>query len=107
MNKIKPNCYECQWRGDVPGDAHSCCKHPILDAVVTDPLGGVLAMFASVGRLPPIQAGIDKLGIKANYHGIKKGWFNFPWNFDPRWLEECNGFEAKKKVEYLDKEVMM
>ena len=29
-------------------------------------------------------------------HGIKNGWFNFPWNFDPIWLENCDGYEEKK-----------
>lgn len=24
---MKANCYECQYRGIVAGDAHSCCKH--------------------------------------------------------------------------------
>ncbi len=91
----KPDCYKCKWRGDLAGDAHSCCKHPTLNEVTSDPVASVMAIFASVGRMPPIQAGIDKLGIKANYHGIKNGWFNFPFNFDPVWLEECKGFTAK------------
>jgi len=33
--------------------------------------------------------------VKADYHGIKNGWFNYPFNFDPLWLEECDGFKAK------------
>ena len=24
----KPDCYTCAYRGDVPGDAHSCCNYP-------------------------------------------------------------------------------
>ena len=94
--ETKPNCYKCKWRGDLPGDAHSCCQHPALGGVADDPLGSILGILASVGRTPPIQAGIDKLGIKANYHGIKQGWFNFPWNFDPIWLEKCSGFESQE-----------
>ena len=94
--ETKPDCYECKYRRNVPGDAHSCCKHPLLGDINDNPLAQMLGMFASVGRVPPIQAGIDKLGIKANYHGIKMGWFNFPFNFDPTWLEECNGFEGKE-----------
>jgi hypothetical protein len=31
--------------------------------------------------------------VKGAAHGIKKGWFNFPFNFDPVWLENCDGFE--------------
>ncbi len=69
----KPDCYKCSYRHNLPGDANSCCQHPLLGDIT-------------------IQEAIDKLGIKANYHGIKNGWFNFPSNFDPVWLEECNGF---------------
>ena len=31
-------CYECKYRGDVPGDAHSCCMNP-LAYVVGDEYG--------------------------------------------------------------------
>jgi len=63
----KPNCYECKHRGTVPGDAHSCCRHP----------------------------GLAELKIKGDPHGIRMGWFVWPVNFDPAWLEICNGFEEK------------
>lgn len=78
----------------MPGDAHSRCNHPDLEGA-KDPLLEMMAIFASVGRVPPMEAGVDKLGIKANPYGIKMGWFNFPWNFDPVWLEVCNGFKNK------------
>ena len=94
---VKPDCYECQYRGDVPGDAHSCCRHPALGDISSDTLAQVFAIFASVGRVAPVQVVIDKLGIKANYHGIKNGWFNFPFNFDPLWLEKCKGFTELAK----------
>ncbi len=74
---MKPDCYECKWRHDLPGDCHSRCTHPALSGEVK-------------------QAGIDELGIKANYRGIKRGQFDFPWNFDPLWLEECKGWETKE-----------
>ena len=25
---MKPKCYKCEYRGRVPGDAHSCCRYP-------------------------------------------------------------------------------
>ena len=88
----KPNCYECKYRHSIPGDEHSCCRHPLLGDITDNPLAQLLGMLACVGRVSPMQIGIDKLGIKANYHGIKSGWFNYPFNFDPVWLEECKGF---------------
>ena len=94
----KKNCFNCKYRGTLPGDAHSCCKHPDLKSANDDPLAGLMAMFASVGRTQPQianQAISNKFGIKANPTGIKRGWFNWPWNFDPTWLENCNAHELK------------
>ena len=74
--KIKLDCYECKYKGDVPGSCHSSCNHPKCKI----------------------------LNEKGNHHGIEKGWFNHPMNFDPVWLEDpvikikCNGFERKKEV---------
>jgi len=55
-----------------------------------------MAMFASVGRVAPIQTGVERINVKGNPHGISHGWFNFPFNFDPTWLEECDGFKEKE-----------
>lgn len=44
--------------------------------------------------------------VVGNKHGIKNGWFFWPVNFDPVWLEDCNGFSDKqedaKPVQKLD-----
>ena len=61
---MKPNCYECKYRGEVPGSCHSSC-------------------------------GNTKTTVRGDLHGIKNGWFFHPFNFDPTWLEECDGFEQK------------
>lgn len=94
----KKKCYDCKYRGSIPGDVHSCCKHPNLGNVTKDPLAGMMAIFASVGRVSPqmdIHAISKEFEIKANIHGIRNGWFNWPWNFDPIWLENCNAFTLK------------
>ena len=91
---IKPDCYKCKHRRNPPGTAHSSCAHP--KAGNDDPMGGILAIFASVGRHPPvIGSGAGELGIKANEIGVRNGWFNWPFDFDPTWLEACNGFTSK------------
>lgn len=92
---MKPNCYECRWRGNIPSDAHSKCCHPYNRHLFT-PMAELCAMFASAGivYIPPV---VDKrLKIKANSTGIKNGWFHYPFNFDPVWLENCKGFEKFK-----------
>ena len=77
----KPNCYECQYRGSVPGDAHSCCHYPGTDTEL-------FAMFDSGNRELA-----KELHITANAHGVRNGWFMWPVNFDPVWLLTCDGFK--------------
>jgi len=62
------------------------------------PLGEALAIFAGVGRVPPVINGqaAKKLNVTGNPLGIRRGWFNWPFNFDPVWLESCDGLEARK-----------
>jgi len=86
----KPDCYKCVFRGDIAGDAHSCCRHPKCVDVLNNPLGLFAGMIKGTGI-------IKGLKVKANQHGIDNGWFWFPWNFDPTWLEECSGFKKIKQ----------
>jgi len=37
--------------------------------------------------------------VRGDAHGIRSGWFSWPYNFDPVWLENCTGFEDKEKQE--------
>jgi len=90
----KPDCFKCKHRGKVPGSEHSRCNHPSTKKLIEDnPMLEVLGIFASVGRVPPIQLETG-LNIEGDPHGIAKGWFNWPFNFDPLWLENCDGFEG-------------
>ena len=65
----KPNCYDCKHKSEIPGDAHIKCDHPTP----------------------------KDIGIKGHPGGIMGGWFHYPYNFDPCWLLECNGFKEKNK----------
>jgi len=33
--------------------------------------------------------------VTGNPHGRASGWFFWPFNFDPIWLESCDGFTKK------------
>jgi len=83
---MKANCYECQHRGTVPGDAHSRCCYPGLKSLLSD-------MLSSDNTLI-----MRKLNVQGDPHGIKSGWFFWPYNFDPVWLENCDGFTSKEEV---------
>jgi hypothetical protein len=77
---LKANCYKCKYRGEVPGDAHSCCHYP----------GNRTGLFGFFEK--ENLANAKKLNIRATPHGVKMGWFMWPVNFDPVWLENCDGF---------------
>ena len=87
---MKPNCYECEYRGGVPGDCHSCCRHPEVGEV--DMFMGLVKILQ--GEMLPAM---EKLNIKGNLTGIRGGWFYWPVNFDPTWLENCEGFKQRIK----------
>ena len=99
MSEKTFNCYECTHRRPCAGSAHSRCKHPSLPEQTNDPMIELMAIFASVGRAPKMAVSTKELNIVGDKHGIEKGWFNFPWNFDPRWLKNCDGFEPREKEE--------
>ena len=35
--------------------------------------------------------------VQGKEHGIKMGWFMWPYSFDPVWLVSCDSFEIKEK----------
>ena len=89
-------CFKCIYRRDVPGSAHSQCKHP--DIGERNPMSELISMLGGVRSVPMgllVEKGALKLNIKGSAHGIAKGWFNWPYNFDPVWLENCDGFKAR------------
>ena len=51
MSEIKFDCYQCKWRGDIPGDAHSCCNHPKVKTTKDEPLNQILGLLAGAGRI--------------------------------------------------------
>lgn len=91
--KTKFGCYSCKHCGGVPGSCHKRCNHPAIPKA--NPATEILATLASVGRVPPIVGVVEGLNIVGDPHGISHGWFNWPFNFDPVWLLNCDGYEGK------------
>jgi len=89
----KPNCYDCKYRRNVPGDAHSSCVHPKIGEIDSNPFGAVVDMISNPDR---ITNAARELNIVANPHGVRNGWFWWPANFDPVWLENCSGLEKRE-----------
>jgi len=93
---MKPDCYSCKWKRDNPGSAHIRCANPAVGE--PEPLEEIFAILGSVGRASsPRRTDARKaLGIIGHPQGIRGGWFNWPFNFDPAWLENCDGYESKE-----------
>ena len=90
----KPDCYKCQFRGNTAGSHHSSCHHPANKQLNEDPLA---ALFALLGkRAPALDHTVPGINVTGNPHGIRNGWFAYPFNFDPIWLESCDGFAEKE-----------
>ena len=86
----KPDCHKCKHRGSIPGDVHIRCEHP--DAL--SPFSYIILMAQmKLGNIPNDLQKYNKLNIRGNKIGINGGWFMWPVNFDPNWLENCEGFE--------------
>jgi hypothetical protein len=84
----KPNCYDCKYCADIVGDAHKECKHPRINEC-----DRILTGFALMAGQK--SQAMKRLNISGNETGIRGGWFYWPLNFDPIWLETCDGFEKK------------
>jgi hypothetical protein len=88
---MKPNCYDCKFRSNIVGDAHSKCEHPNNGVIWNNPIAELLSIMGNAHNTNSMQMETG-LHIKGNPHGIRSGWFNWPFNFDPTWLESCDGF---------------
>lgn len=91
MAEEKPNCYKCKHRRTIPGDCHTRCAHPkVVEGNDSDnPFTLMAAMFSG----DTVEA-TKELDIRGDANGIRNGWFMWPANFDPVWLQNCNGFES-------------
>ncbi len=92
----KPNCYKCVHRQGIPGNSHSSCHHPSLKALNEDPIAVLMGLLGK--QAPYIKANDyfpNAIKVVGNSHGIAHGWFAHPFNYDPVWLEKCDGFTEK------------
>ena len=83
-------CYRCIHRRELPGDARSQCRHPATEAAHKNALA---PLIAATGCALPLQ-GLPGINVIGDRHGIRMGWFSWPFNFSPTWLVQCDGFEA-------------
>lgn len=80
-------CYKCKYRKDLTWSAHSECTYP--ESKDVSPI--VAMQYFVIGLLGNC--------LQGNRHGIEKGWFMWPVNFDPAWLEKCEFYEGKENTD--------
>ena len=71
---VNQDCYTCKHRGTLPGDAHSTCKQALHEY-----------SNRNADNTVNIRVSLDP-------HGVRNGWANWPFNFDPIWIESCNSY---------------
>ena len=86
------DCWSCQYVKSIPGDAQARCKHPKVTERMNDRFGEILSLLGK--RLgPQVElSSAEVLGITLNEHGVRHNWANWPFNFDPIWVNTCNGY---------------
>ncbi len=95
-------CYRCVHRREVAGSAHSSCHHPAtreLQAIPAMKFAGLMgrrggALMVAEARLMAASTARG-LNVVGHQRGIDGGWFIWPVNFDPTWLESCDGFSER------------
>ncbi len=93
----KPNCYECKFRGTVPGSAHSRCN--VLSSNCSNESEVFeLEILLSTHRVQLTNKETNESLVKLNDHGIVNGWASWPIDFDPIWVDGCV-FETKKETD--------
>jgi hypothetical protein len=92
---MEKKCYSCKFKGTVPGSAHSSCK--VISENSSDKTKAFeLEMLLASHQVQMTDKGTDEPLVKLNEHGIKKGWANWPLDFDPVWVESCRFFLEKE-----------
>ena len=74
----RQQCYSCAYRTSVPGSAHSRCTFNFSKANIPMPQGAA--------------------------HGIRNGWWLFPLNYDPTWMEGDCGAQSDNADKSLIRE---
>lgn len=100
----KPNCYECKFRGTVPGSVHSSCNTREMPWAVINKSNALL-LAAALTKSPnslvltttnkETNEKTEELVIEFDEYGIRKGWAMWPIDFDPTWLRQCKFYQAK------------
>lgn len=92
-----PDCYQCKYRQNIPGDCHSSCNAPVVSQETK-----IKVMLMVTNGLDQIVT--DVTGLSFEKYAISNGWCNFPLNYDPIWVSgDC---KLKKLSEDLELQII-
>jgi hypothetical protein len=92
MEKAAKNCRTCIFRANAGSNTvHSKCTHPRVDYILSDHdlLFKVMELLVNDHK---ILRYFEDFQVQFNEGAIANRYALFPFNFDPRWLEECTGY---------------
>ena len=94
------DCENCVYRGNVPNSVHSSCRHPRALELISfsEDLFKHLKRLTNDLQLSPMYELDLKVNEEYREYAIENGWVTWPFNFDPRWITNCNGYEANKVI---------
>ena len=95
------NCYNCVFRGNVSGSAHSSCN--VIKNIVEDQAEAKMVelLIASKSLMLGFKDRTTQETthiVELNPHGVKNGWASWPLDFDPIWVEKCQCFRDKAEI---------
>ena len=88
-------CSNCKFRGSVAGSAHISCNYPKFKEVQKLELSMLI-----LGNLNVANDFLESnFGFTVSQHPVSSGWFNFPFDFDPAWIQgECTKHSNNPEV---------
>lgn len=89
---MKKDCYNCKFKGSVPGSAHSRCN---VIKTLYQSESDLLEIYISVGKYVITDKNTNEPIVKLNEYGVRSGWAMWPVDFDPIWVDSC-GFYTEK-----------
>ena len=79
------NSSNCKYKTNVAGNAHIGCNFPLMDEQAKI---NIAMIMLTANRNSNLKT---NFGFTVGDHAVFNGWFNFPLDFDPSWIEgECH-----------------
>lgn len=87
-----PNCHDCIWSRKLPGSVNLLCT--ITKVIDPDDWCG-LARKIVKGEVSLVHKDTNEPMITICEQAKSLGWANWPIDFDPVWIEDCQYFADK------------